>query len=245
MLPLAQRRLILDVDDTLYSAASGIHNAIKRQIKATPPHFLQGFKQLETDAQGNFTNFPDLLLDLQRRDPALLRAYVRHAYAVDKVPYDKLAPDPALRRALQRHPGGFGLYTNGVYEHHVRLVLHKLALADLVPQHHTVDALAAGSGRTKPSLAGYRHASNILGARPEDTLFADDSAPNLAVAKQLGAATIWVNETGRAYPENHVKPDFVITHPRELPQLLADLRGGQNRRPVAPRRAVSGATLKT
>lgn len=227
----AHKRLVLDVDDTLYSVQSGVQDAIKRQIARTPARFLHGFVGLKTDAHGHITNFPDLLVALRARDPRLLRDYIRHVYAIDQVPYDRLQPNVPLSLALAQHPGGVGLYTSGVYDHHVKLVLHKLGLADVIPKSKVVDALVSGPGRLKPTLAGYRHAVALLGTVPEETIYVDDGAANVAAAKQLGAVTVWVNENRHAYPPSLPPPDFELTQHGVLPLLIAGFRSDAPPRP--------------
>jgi len=82
--------------------------------------------------------------------------------------------------------------TNAIHIHKVNTILQKqAAIADLETLFDKT-YYSHQIGHSKPSLACYRYVLNDCGALPQETLFIDDNADNIAGAKQLGIQTVLI-----------------------------------------------------
>ncbi|HST36289.1 MAG TPA: pyrimidine 5'-nucleotidase [Allosphingosinicella sp.] len=119
----------------------------------------------------------------------------------------RLAADPALVAALDALPGRKFVFTNAS-EDYARRVLDRLGLANAFDGMHDIHAMAYVP---KPDPSGYAAICARHGIDPARALFADDMARNLAPAKAIGMATLWVDNGSEQGPEARAvaTPDFV------------------------------------
>ena len=87
-------------------------------------------------------------------------------------------------------------------------MLERLGLANAFDGMHDIHAMAYVP---KPDPSGYAAICARHGIDPTRALFADDMARNLAPAKALGMATLWVDNGSEQGPEADAvaTPDFV------------------------------------
>jgi putative hydrolase of the HAD superfamily len=79
-------------------------------------------------------------------------------------------------------------------------------------------------GRGKPDPAVFRHACELLGTAPADTVFVGDRLDHDALgARDAGLRAVWLDRSGRTGPDVAEVPGGVarITSLRELEQVLA------------------------
>lgn len=184
------RFLLFDLDETLYPRSAGVMQNIGRLIR----QFIVDEYSLtpeEADALARRyyleygTSMRGLLVN-DNLDASRFLAYV-HDF-----PLDTLAPDLRLDALLASLPGEKVIFTNADQPHAER-VLERLG----VRQHFSriVDVVSVGY-ISKPNQEAYVNCLRLLDARPEECVLIEDSARNLAPAKQLGMVTVLVDGPG-------------------------------------------------
>jgi putative hydrolase of the HAD superfamily len=183
--------ILFDLDDTLYPRSAGLLGQVRELIlrymctrlemeraeaEALRRHYLQAYGTTMRGLQIHHQIDADEFL-----------AYVH------EVPlHDYLRPNPALDRALASLPQRKAVFTNASREH-AEHVLDALGV-----RHHfdrIVDVRDVGF-ESKPQIAAYRRACELLDLRPEECVLVEDNIRNLRPAKELGMTTVLVGEEG-------------------------------------------------
>ena len=135
----------------------------------------------------------------------------------------RLAADPALVAALDRLPGRKFVFTNAS-EAYAKRVLDRLGLANAFDGLHDIHAMAYVP---KPDPSGYEAICERHGIDPARALFADDMARNLAPAKAIGMATLWVDNGSEQGPEARAvaMPDFIDYRTADIAGWLNGILG--------------------
>lgn len=183
------RVALIDLDDTLYGAETGLWPAIGLRIEqfmvdemglaaeAVPGLRRRYFEQYGTTLNG--------LVAEQGIDPA---GYLRYVHDLPLERY--LQPAPALDAMLARLPLTKAIFTNADAAH-ARRVMTRLGVA----QHfETIVDIEAMHYRCKPEPAAYARALEMVNATAAECVYIDDSARNLAPARALGMITVLVGQ---------------------------------------------------
>ncbi|MEW6488185.1 MAG: pyrimidine 5'-nucleotidase [Thermodesulfobacteriota bacterium] len=201
------RTWILDLDNTLYPAATGLFDEVDRRIDA----YMAVRLGIPPEAR------PELRRRYRAEYGVTLGGLLAHhgvdaqdylAYVHDVPLADYLAPDPALAEALGAVPGRKVIFTNGS-EAHARAVLGLLGVEEAV---EAVFDIAFMGYVPKPRPQGYRLLLAALGAEAGACCLVDDLVENLDTGRALGMATVLVGP--RAAP-----PHLHLTTARDLPTL--------------------------
>ena len=205
--------LLIDLDDTVYPASSGMWDAIAGRIDRYM-HERMGIPSPE---------IPALRRDLHSRFGTTLRGLAA-TRAIDELDYlafvhdlpvaDYLAPDPAVRAALGALPQRKWIFTNAD-RHHAARVLAALALED---QFDGIIDIRDIHPYCKPMPDAYRLALRLAGADPAATLFVDDAVRNLEAARSVGLTPVLLSTNcppGAGFPH--------LPTLAGLPRLLSEL----------------------
>ncbi|MEO6462422.1 MAG: pyrimidine 5'-nucleotidase [Candidatus Eisenbacteria bacterium] len=178
---------LIDLDDTLYPAESGLFPHVSRRITARIATLLQLTEDEARVVQKRLwrtygTSLRGLIVE-HGIDPEPFLADVHH------VPIESiLAPDPALRDALSVLPGTLHVFTNASAEY-ARRVLARLGVDDLF---RSVFDIRHAEFLPKPDPHPYRRALDALACAGSSVAMVDDSPQNLAAARRFGMWTAWV-----------------------------------------------------
>jgi putative hydrolase of the HAD superfamily len=191
--------LLLDLDDTVYPASSGLWEAIGERINqfmievvGIEPEQAPGLRRLYFERYGTSLNGLRLLHGI---DPF---AYLRFVHELPLQDY--LSPDPALRLMLERLALTPVIFTNADTAH-ARRVLTVLGVNDLIDR--IIDIVAL-EWVNKPLPDAYRRALSLCAEDdPRACLVVDDQVRNLVTAAELGMGTVWVGSTGRLDGVDH------------------------------------------
>ena len=115
---------------------------------------------------------------------------------VHDVALDRITPDPALARALERLPGRRLVFTNGSAGHAERVLAH-MGLAELFED---VFHIATADYLPKPAPETFEKMARRHAVRPSQTAFFEDSERNLKPAAELGITTVLVGRDAPASP---------------------------------------------
>lgn len=201
---------VIDLDNTLYSADSGVFARMDERMTAFVAREL-GVDHATAD---------DLRLRYWREYGTTLRGMMLHhgmtpepflKYVHDIGADELLAEDPQLDAALYRLPGRKVIHTNGIREH-AECVLAALGVA-----HHfaTIYDIRFDQYLPKPSRNTLRRIIATEGMEPRRTLVVDDMADNLEVARSLGCKTVWI-----AHAMEKGTWDFHVPSMHHLPEQI-------------------------
>jgi putative hydrolase of the HAD superfamily len=209
------RHALFDLDDTLYSAHTGLWGAIGErinrymiervgldpaQVTALRDHYLNAFGTTLNGLRHDYDIEPQDYLDF-----------------VHDLPVENyLQPDPALNAMLARLPLAKSIFTNSDARH-VRRVLDRLGVTrhfTHIIDIHTLDFV------NKPEPAAYDRALAIVQARPPECMFIEDSVRNLLPARAVGMLTVLVGGVALASGV-----DYHIAHILDLERIVASLMG--------------------
>jgi putative hydrolase of the HAD superfamily len=221
---------LIDLDDTLYPAESGLFPHVSRRITARIATLLHLTEDEARVVQKRLwktygTSLRGLIVE-HGIDPEPFLADV-HDVDIEAI----LEPDPALRDALDRLPGTLHVFTNASSEY-ARRVLLRLGVEDLFDR--TFDIRHA-EFRPKPDPHPYRRVLEALACAGERVARVDDSPQNLAAARRFGMWTAWLRSphslaggsagnTVALAAESDDAPHAVIARLSDLPGAWAAAR---------------------
>lgn len=208
--------LLLDLDDTLYPASSGVWEAIGERIN----RFMIEVVGIDADRasplrQFYFEHYGTSLNGLRVHHGIDPSAYLRFVHDVPLE--DFILPDPDLRRMIQRLAFPPVIFTNADVAH-ARRVLAALQVDDLIEQ--IIDIVAL-EWVNKPQPEAYRRALALCHqSDPRACLVVDDQIRNLVPAAALGMGTVLVGPSERVDGIDHAIP-----RASELLSVVPELAG--------------------
>ncbi|MGC9357308.1 MAG: pyrimidine 5'-nucleotidase [Anaerolineae bacterium] len=186
--------LLFDLDDTLYTNASGLFGEIAvlieewlaRELALSPEEAYQLHKRY-------FCDYGTTMAGILRHHPELdIDDYLEYVHDVDLNPY--LAAEERLDAMLTRLPVTKIIFTNAIASWAER-VLRALGVRehfDLIIDVRSVDY------KGKPRSEAYEMTLDLLGVPGTDCILIDDQARNLKIASDYGMRTILVRPGGEA-----------------------------------------------
>lgn len=181
------RALLFDLDNTLYSARTGVTEALETKMNA----YVQAVSGLnDTDAKAlrhhYFTTYGTTLRGLQLHHDVDIEHYLDTVHQIDIA--SLVPPDEALCALLQQDTRPKAIFTNSPREHAER-VLQAIGL-------HTVSMpiidIRAMQFFPKPHQNAYRVALSTVAFQAHEVAFFEDTLHNLKPAKQLGMTTVYI-----------------------------------------------------
>lgn len=207
-----------DLDNTLYPACSNLFGLMDVKMGAFISNLLDVDAVAARAIQKRYfidhgTTLAGLMID-HKIDP---RDYLSFVHDID---LSVLEVDPDLGKAIAALPGRKVIFTNADADYAGR-VLNKLGLAGLfdgVFDIHDADY------HPKPDVAAYARFCERHRVDPARTVMVEDMARNLRPAKQLGMATLWINN-GSEQAGAEACASFIDHEISELAPFLATLTG--------------------
>ena len=195
------RTWIFDLDNTLYPASANLFQRIDARMTAYVGRLLdleplEAFKVQKRYFLDHGTTLSGLMAD-HGVDP--------HDFLNDvhDIEMDVLVENAPLAAAIAKLPGRKLVFTNGDAPYAGR-VLERLGLHESFEAVHDIHAMDL---KPKPAASAYAGLCAAFDIDPTTALFADDMARNLAPAKAIGMATLWV-DNGSEQAEDAAR-DFI------------------------------------
>ena len=178
---------IFDLDNTLYSADSGIFQQVHRlmgefisknlNVDLTEAKKLQSkyYKQHGTTLRGMIDNHgtnPDYFLE-----------------EVHKLDYSIVGPNDLLNRELKKLKGRKIIYTNANKQH----VINVLERIDLTNFFDEIFDIKMANYIPKPEIKPYEQIIDLFNINPKSSAMFDDIARNLVPAKKVGFTPVWID----------------------------------------------------
>jgi putative hydrolase of the HAD superfamily len=179
------RFLLCDLDNTLYPPDSGLMPAVAgRMLRYIVERVDLPSDEAEQLKHQYYQKYGTTMRGLILHHGVDPEDYLAFVHDVPLASY--ILPNPALDAMLASIPLHKAVFTNADGDHAVR-VLDQLG----VRRHFEwiVDVREFGFN-SKPHPSAYQRILDVLGACPDECVMVDDSAENLAPAKNLGMLTV-------------------------------------------------------
>ena len=209
---------IFDLDNTLYSADSGIFQQVHKlmgefisknlKMDMVEAKKLQSkyYKQHGTTLRGLMDNHgvePDYFLD-----------------EVHKLDYSIVGPDEILNKELEKIQGRKIIYTNANKKHVVD-VLERINLANFFDE---IFDIKMANYIPKPEIRPYEQIIDIFNINPSSSAMFDDIAKNLVPAKKVGFTPVWVDAGYENFSDDiQASKDYLDYSTRNLSSFLKDI----------------------
>jgi putative hydrolase of the HAD superfamily len=211
---------IFDLDNSLYPAAADLFALIdERMGQYISKLFDCDAEEARRIQKGYFHEHGTTLAGLMRAHDVDPHEFLDFVHDIDLA---RITADPDMLAALDRLPGRKFVFTNGD-EAYARRVLDKLGLGNAFDGMHDIHAMEYVP---KPHPSGYARLCERHGIDPERALFADDMARNLVPAKQIGMATVWV-DNGSEQAGAEADLQYIDYRTDDLGRWLTQLVGEQ------------------
>ena len=187
---------VFDLDNTLYSAETGIFDQVdillgkfisknlNLEIFEAKKIQKQFFKEFGTTLKG--------LMDEYNVDP---EHFLDEVHNLD---YSIINPDPLLKDMLLKLDGRKIIYTNA-NRNHANEIIKRLNIENIFDN---IFDIKDANYIPKPDIKPYQKLVNLYEINPQKTIMFDDIARNLVPASKLGFTTVWINVGKENYSDN-------------------------------------------
>ncbi len=212
---------IFDLDNTLYSADSGIFQQVHRlmgefisnnlNMEISEAKKLQSkyYKQHGTTLRGMMDNHgvdPDYFLD-----------------EVHRLDYSIVGPNQLLNEELEKLEGRKIIYTNA-NEKHVLDVLKRINLSDYFDE---IFDIKLANYIPKPEIKPYEQIIELFKIDASSSAMFDDIAKNLVPAKKVGFTPVWIDAGYENFSDDiKASRDYLDYETRNLSLFLKDVNEG-------------------
>tara|TARA_B100001173_G_scaffold204810_1_gene176634 strand:+ start:269 stop:943 length:675 start_codon:yes stop_codon:yes gene_type:complete len=212
---------IFDLDNTLYSADSGIFQQVHRlmgefisnnlNLEISEAKKLQSkyYKQHGTTLRGMMDNHgvdPDYFLD-----------------EVHRLDYSIVGPNQLLNDELEKLEGRKIIYTNA-NEKHVLDVLKRINLSDYFDE---IFDIKLANYIPKPEIKPYKQIIELFKIDASRSAMFDDIAKNLVPAKKVGFTPVWIDAGYENFSDDiEASRDYLDYQTRNLSLFLKDVNEG-------------------
>lgn len=209
---------IFDLDNSLYPASADLFALIDLRMGEYICRLLGCNAETARRVQKDyFRRHGTTLAGLMREHGVDLHDFLAFVHDVDLA---RLTADETLVAALDALPGRKYVFTNASEDYACR-VLERLGLANAFDGLHDIHAM---NYVPKPDPASYSALCARYDIDPARAIFADDMARNLAPAKALGMATLWI-DNGSEQAGGLAGPDFVDYRTSYIAVWLGEVTG--------------------
>jgi len=207
---------VIDLDNTLYAASSGVFARMDKRMTAFVARELGvSSEQANLLRVTYWKQYGTTLRGMMLHHGMAPEPFLQDVHNIDA--HEILDRDDALAIALDQLPGRKVIHTNGIREHAER-ILDRLGVAD---HFEAIYDIRFNNYIPKPCQQTLASLIEIEGTRPERTLVVDDMTDNLRVAKALGCRTAWINQ--EISREDGESWDYHIPRFHQLPKALLNL----------------------
>ena len=212
---------IFDLDNTLYSADSGIFqqvhklmgefisNNLNMEISEAKKLQSKYYKQHGTTLRGMMDNHgvdPDYFLD-----------------EVHRLDYSIVGPNQLLNDELEKLEGRKIIYTNA-NEKHVLDVLKRINLSDYFDE---IFDIKLANYIPKPEIKPYEQIIELFKIDASSSAMFDDIAKNLVPAKKVGFTPVWIDAGYENFSDDiKASRDYLDYETRNLSLFLKDVNEG-------------------
>ncbi len=192
---------VFDLDNTLYPAECDLFAEIDQRMTDFVARFLrlprEDARAVQKSYYAEHGTTLNGLMSMHGMEPD---EFLAHVHEIDLSP---LPRTPELAEAISALPGRKFVFTNGS-RGHARRVTDYMGLGDVFDGQFGIED---SHFTPKPDLSSYQAFNRVFGIAPEEAVFFEDLARNLAPAHAMGFATVlvqsekdWSHEPAAARP---------------------------------------------
>ncbi len=192
---------VFDLDNTLYPAECDLFAEIDQRMTDFVARFLrlprEEARAIQKRYYAEHGTTLNGLMSMHGMEPD---EFLAHVHEIDLTP---LPRTPDLAEAIRALPGRKFVYTNGS-RGHARRVTDYMGLGDVFDGQFAIED---SHFKPKPNLSSYEAFNRLFGIAPDEAVFFEDLARNLAPAHCMGYATVlvqsdkdWSHEPAAARP---------------------------------------------
>ena len=178
---------IFDLDNTLYSADSGIfqqvHSLMGEFVSSYLKIELKDAKKLQKKYYKQHGTTLKGMMDNHDVDPDLFLSEVH------KLDYSIVEPDHELNKQIEKLDGRKIIYTNANRQH-ADDVLKRLELTHMFRE---IFDIKIANYIPKPEISPYKQMIDEYNIDPASAIMFDDIAKNLVPAKNVGLTSVWID----------------------------------------------------
>jgi putative hydrolase of the HAD superfamily len=212
---IAIQHVLFDLDDTLYTDASGLFSEVGLRIVQWTQHALNvGEAEANALRQHYFTTFGTTMSGLLHEHPDVdIDDYLDYVHDIDITRY--LDPNPELNEMLSRLSAPKSVFTNSIASWAERITRH---LGIRSHFEHIFDVRASGY-RSKPDPHSFNFVLKTLNLPAAACILLDDRVSYLKGAAAAGIHTVLVR-TGGQHTDGI---EFVVDHILDAEPILQQL----------------------
>ena len=213
---------IFDLDNTLYSADSGIfqqvHNLMGEFISKNLNLDIHEAKKLQSKYYKQHGTTLRGMMDNHGIDPDYF------LNEVHKLDYSIVGPNKILNNELQKLEGRKIIYTNA-NKQHVIDVLKRIELTDFFDE---IFDIKMANYIPKPEIKPYEQIINLFDIEPNRSAMFDDIAKNLVPAKNVGFTPVWIDAGYENFSDDiQASKNYLDYETRDLSLFLKDVNDGE------------------
>ena len=206
---------IFDLDNTLYSADSGIFQQVHVLMgKFVSKHLNIDINEAKIIQKKYYKKHGTTLRGLMDNHGVDPDEFLREVHTLD---YSIVNPDEKLNKELKKLSGRKIIYTNANLQH-VNDVLKRLNLTNAFDE---IFDIKMADYIPKPELKPYKLIINKYELDPKKTIMFDDIAKNLVPAKNVGFTSVWIDAGYENFSDDiESSKKFLDFKTKNLPSFL-------------------------
>tara|TARA_B100001013_G_C24555145_1_gene420205 strand:+ start:322 stop:999 length:678 start_codon:yes stop_codon:yes gene_type:complete len=178
---------VFDLDNTLYSADSGIFQQVSELMgKFVSKHLNIDIKEAKKIQRKYYKKHGTTLRGMMDNHGVDPDTFLNEVHQLD---YSIVEPDQKLNEELDKLRGKKIIYTNANLQH-VNQVLSRLELTNMFDD---IFDIKMADYIPKPELNPYKQFIDKFNINTSCAIMFDDIAKNLVPAKDLGFTSVWIN----------------------------------------------------
>ena len=213
---------IFDLDNTLYSADSGIFQQVHRLmgefISKNLSMDMSEAKKLQSKSYKKHGTTLRGLMDNHGIDPD---HFLEEVHRLD---YSIVGSNKILNEELHKLEGRKIIYTNANKKH----VIDVLDRIDLTNFFDEIFDIKMANYIPKPELKPYEQIINLFNIKPESSAMFDDIAKNLVPAKKVNFTSVWIDAGYENFSDDiKASREYLDFSTRDLSLFLKDVNEGK------------------
>ena len=213
---------IFDLDNTLYSADSGIfqqvHQLMGEFISKNLNMGMSDAKKLQSKYYKQHGTTLRGLMDNHGIDPD------HFLYEVHRLDYSIVGPNKILNEELHKLQGRKIIYTNA-NKKHVLDVLDRINLTNFFDE---IFDIKMANYIPKPELRPYEQIIDLFNIEPKSSAMFDDIAKNLVPAKKVNFTSVWIDAGYENFSDDiKASKEYLNFSTRDLSLFLKDVNEGK------------------
>ena len=209
---------IFDLDNTLYSADSGIFQQIHQLMgKFIVEHLNVNINEAKNIQRKYYKKHGTTLRGLMDNHGTDPDSFLEEVHKLD---YSIVNPNLKLAKNLENLNGKKFIFTNA-NKKHADSILAKLQIANLF---EGIFDIQMANYIPKPEIQTYEKLIETYNINPNETIMFDDIAKNLVPACKIGFTTVWIDVGHENFSDDIASSKKYLDHQtKDLPNWLSNI----------------------